>query len=157
MVQSSVQQIYYDKNIAFHFEVLDKLEVGLVLFGWEAKSLKAGRFNFKPAFIDFTPDQQLVFKGAQISPWETAPRVGQDLQKRNRNVLAHRREALKIGLASKRPGYSLVPLEMFVTDKGLIKMIIALVKGKKRFEKKEVIKERDQKRQMEMDMKMLRY
>lgn len=152
-----MQQIYLDKNIAFHFEVLDKLEVGVVLFGWEVKSLKSGRFNFKPAFVEFTPDQQLVLKGAQISAWKTAPGVSEEMQKRNRNLLAHHREALKIGLASKHPGYSLVPVEIYTTDKGLIKMVIALVKGKKRFEKKQVIKERDQRRAIEMDMKSLKY
>lgn len=148
-----MRSIFSNKKAAFGYDILDKLEVGIVLRGWEVKSAKAGRFDVSGAFIHLNPEGELLLKGARIPKWDTGEKVTKDEQFRDRKLLARRTQSLKLGGLASRPGYTLIPLDGYVNDRGLIKLTIALVKGKKKFEKKQKIKERDLERQMRRDIK----
>jgi len=124
-----------------------------MLYGWEVKSMKAGSVNFRNAFITYTPQQELILQGGSISSWKSAPQVSNAEENRDRKLLVRKSEAIKIGEYSKRPGHTLVPIDAYINDKGLIKLTIALVKGRRQFEKKQKIKERDMQRQIEKDMR----
>ncbi len=115
--------------------------------------MKAGSVNFRSAFINYTPTGELILQGASIASWKSAPKVTLAEEKRDRRLLVSKAQALKIGEYSKRPGHTLIPLEGYINDKGLIKLSIALVRGRRKFEKKQKIKERDIQRQIERDMK----
>jgi SsrA-binding protein len=133
--------------------VISKLEAGIMLYGWEVKSMKAGNVNFRNAFITYTPQQELMLQGGLIASWKSAPPVSAEAEKRDRKLLVRKSEALKVGEYSKRPGHTLVPIDAYINDKGLIKLTIALVKGRRQFEKKQKIKERDMKRQIDKDLR----
>lgn len=151
-----MRQIYINKKLNLDFQIVDKLEVGVQLLGWEVKSVKSGRLNMAGAYVDMGPDGGLHLKGVRISSWKSGVKQSDDLQNRTRRLLAHAREAAKIGGLAKQPGFTLVPSSLYINDKGLIKLEIALVKGRRKFEKKQKIKERDMNRQLDQDLKRFR-
>ncbi len=148
-----MRKIFSNKKAVYGFDILDQLEVGIALNGWEVKSAKEGRFDVSGAFIDYTAKGELLLKQARIPGWDTAPAVSKDEQFRDRKLLARKVQALKIGGMASRPGYTLIPLDGYVNDRGLIKITVALVKGKKKYEKKQKIKERDLDRQIKRDIR----
>lgn len=148
-----VRQIFNNRKIAALYDIIDKLEVGIVLQGWEVKSFKNGHINMFGAFVAYSPSGELWLREASISPWKTAGEVSPDQQTRPRKLLASKRQIEKLGGQASQPGYTLVPFEAYVNEKGLIKLVVALVKGKKKFERKQQLKERDMQRQMERDLK----
>jgi len=148
-----IRILYNNKRISSIFTIIDKLEVGIVLRGWEVKSFKAGHVNMSGAYVAYTPAGELWLRGIVVSPWKTAPSVSKEEQERPRKLLAQRKQAIKIGNLSMQPGYTLVPLEAYVNEKGLIKLVIALAKGKRKFERKQELKERDLQKQVDRDLK----
>lgn len=145
-------QILFNNKRAYHdFDVIEKLEAGIALQGWEVKSMKASNIGMQAAYVFYDPQGELLLRGMQISSWKNAEQQPLEMQKRDRKLLLHKREMLKVGDLAKRPGYTVVPLEGYINDKGLIKIVIAVVKGKRKFEKKQQIKERDIERELRND------
>lgn len=149
----AVTQIFKNRKALSLYQVIDKLEVGIVLKGWEVKSMKSGHVNMAGAYIAYSPSGELWLRDAVLSPWKSAGDVGKEDQERPKKLLASRRQIDKIGSQSQQSGYTLIPLEVYVNEKGLVKLLIALVKGKKQFERKQSIKERDMQRQLDRDIK----
>jgi SsrA-binding protein len=149
------KSIFSNRRAYFDYDVVDTLTVGIALYGWEVKSMKAGHLNFQDAYVQYDENGELILKSGLISAWKTAPLVSQDLQRRDRKLLAHKSEAVRIGELSRRPGYTMVVLSGSVSDKGIIKLELAVVKGKKKFQKKQKIKERDLDREMRQDLKYM--
>ncbi|MCA9379182.1 SsrA-binding protein SmpB [Candidatus Dojkabacteria bacterium] len=150
-----MKQIYYNKRAKVDYQILDKLEAGIVLFGWEAKSVKAGHVNMTAAYVDTMLGTSLELRGASISSWDSGRMQSDTQKKRDRRLLVHKSQAAKFAQLADRPGYTIIPLSLFVNDKGLIKLEIAVAKGVKKYQKKQKIKERDMRRQLESDMKRL--
>lgn len=148
-----MRPIYANKKLNLDFEIVDKLEVGIQLLGWEVKSVKSGRLNMAGAFVDLDSNGSLQLKGARISSWESGEKQSEETQNRTRKLLAHAREASRFGGLAKQPGFTLVPAALYVNDKGLIKLEVSLVKGRRKYEKKQKIKERDMRRQFDQDLK----
>lgn len=147
------KMLYVNKRARHDYTVTDTLEVGVELLGWEVKSLKAGRFSLQAAFIYYNAAGELILKGASIHPWATGDDQPEALQTRDRRLLASRSQAAKWGGLAKQPGFTLIPLELYANERGWIKMTIALVKGKRQYDKRTAIKERDLKRRMREDVK----
>lgn len=148
------KSIYLNKSISLHYDVVEKAEAGIVLFGWEVKSLKAGSANFKNAYVYYDQDHgEMLLQSAVVHPWKTAPETGRQEESRSRRLLLHKSQIVTMGSLAKRPGYTLVPSEVYVDDKGLIKVSLLVVKGKKKFQTKQKIKERDLNRQMQQEVK----
>ncbi len=139
---------------AFHdYIVYDRLEVGIALRGDEVKSIRAGDVNLKGSFV--VPHQnQLYLLNCHISPYANAFQKPREEERvRTRRLLAHRREIRKlIGKVSAK-GYTLIPLKVYLNDKGLVKLEIGLCKHKRAYQKKEELKERDIKRQAQREIK----
>lgn len=131
-----------NKSIGLDYELVDKYEAGLRLQGWEVKSIKNARANIKGSFVTLTASLIPVIRGMHVSDWigETHTEFEKN---RERALLLNKQQIRKIALASKQPGFSLVPTQIYENDKGLIKAEIAVVKGRKKFDKKRIIKERD--------------
>ena len=144
--------VFSNKKAYHDFTIVDKLETGIVLEGWEVKSIKNGMGDFRGAFAVIDAGNQLLLRGVNVASWKTGLKQAEDTRKRERKLLAHRREIAKLqGLAS-RPGYTLIPLEVFISNRGLIKVVIAVVKGKRQYEKKQAVKDRDMKRKMRQEL-----
>jgi len=138
---------------AFHdYIVFEKYVAGIVLVGTEVKSIRQNGINLKDSFCSFSSDGELFLYKAHISPYEHGNRYNHEPE-RIRKLLLNGRELLKISQKVKKEGYTIVPLEMFFMQ-GLVKVEIALVKGKKLHDKREDLTKKDQKREMERASKI---
>lgn len=135
-----------DNKKAFHdYFIEERLEAGLVLEGWEAKAIRAGRAQIKEAYV-VIKNGEIFLIGAHISPLLAASTHIHPDPVRTRKLLLHEREiAMLIGKVE-RAGYALVPLDLHYS-KGRIKASIGLAKGKKQFDKREAEKEKDWERE----------
>jgi SsrA-binding protein len=131
-----------DNKKAFHdYFIEEKFEAGLVLEGWEAKAIRAGRAQIKEAYV-VVKDEEIFLIGAHISPLAQASTHVTTDPVRTRKVLLHQKEISKLIGKVERAGYALVPLDLHFT-KGRIKLDVGLAKGKKQYDKRETEKQKD--------------
>ncbi len=136
---------------AFHdYFIEDRLEVGMELIGSEVKSLKAGKVSIKESFIRIIKNEMFVMN-MNITPWEFGS-VYNPEESRVRKLLLHKREIRKFHEKVQQEGYTILPLSIY-TKGGLVKMEIALGKGKKNYDKRQSLAKKDQQRQMDRAMK----
>jgi SsrA-binding protein len=135
-----------DKPIAtnrkafFHYEVLDRAEAGVVLRGSEVKSIREGGLNFKDAYVDFRGGE-LYLVGCHIGPYSHS-NLQNHAPERERKLLLHKREILKLGGKATEKGLTLVPVRAYFKN-GKVKVEIALARGKRAHDKRESIKRKD--------------
>jgi SsrA-binding protein len=131
---------------AFHdYFIEEKLEAGLVLEGWEVKSIRAGRAQLKEAYV-IVMDGEVWLLGCHISPLTTASTHVKPDPVRTRKLLLHEREIAKLIGKVERAGYALVPLNLHFA-KGRVKLEIGLAKGKKQYDKRDSEKQKDWERE----------
>lgn len=136
-----------NKRAAFEYFFLENYECGLQLTGSEVKSLRLGDASITEAFCVFERDE-LVVRNMTIQPFEKAKNYGHE-PKRDRKLLLHRTELNKLQRKLKDQGVTIVPVRVFFNAKGIAKMDIALAKGKKTYDKRDSLKEKDIKRDMD--------
>jgi len=146
-----MKSISVNKKAYFNYEILESLEAGISLLGSEVKAVREGRVTMKDTYADVRNGEIFLF-GLHISPYEAANRFNHD-PLRERKLLLHRREIRRLTGKIQERGLTLIPTKVLMTDKGLIKVELALAKGKKLYEKKEVMKERDQAREARAALK----
>jgi SsrA-binding protein len=129
---------------------MDKFEAGLALVGTEVKSIRAGRVSLKDSFVEIQNQEAFLLR-CHITPYFNASFFNHEPE-RKRRLLLNKREIRKLDQKVKARGFSIVPLQLYFTPKSLIKIEIALVRGKREFEKKQKIKEKDMKREMDRDL-----
>ena len=141
-----------DNKKAFHdYFIEERFEAGIVLEGWEVKSIRAGRAQLKEAYVIVRNGEIFLF-GAHISPLPTASTHIHPDQVRTRKLLLNAAEISKLIIKVERAGYTLVPLNLHFL-KGRIKCEIGLAKGKKQHDKRDTDKERDWQREQQKIMK----
>lgn len=138
-----------NKKAFFNYEILDKFEAGISLLGAEVKSLRAGRGSLVGAFVTVR-DGQAYLKNFQIPKWEFAQQTIDPL--RDRKLLLRKREIKKIQKKLDEKGHTVVPLRLYFS-RGYAKLEIALAKGKQQHDKRQTIKERDEKRRLAVRLK----
>ncbi len=137
--------IVLNKKARHDYILEERFEAGLVLEGWEVKSLRAGRVQIRDSYVMLQNSEAYLF-GTVITPLQTAStHISPNLQ-RNRKLLLHRQELNKLVGAVERKGYSLIPTAMY-WKKGRAKVEIALAKGKKQHDKRAAEKNRDWQRE----------
>lgn len=135
-----------DNKKAFHdYFIEDKFEAGLVLEGWEVKAIRAGRVQLKEAYVVLKSGEVYLI-GCHISPLLAASTHVYPDPTRSRKLLLHAEEISKLIGKTERAGFTLVPLDMHFV-KGRIKLQIGLAKGKKEFDKRATVKEREWQRE----------
>ncbi len=138
-----------NRKAGFEYHLLDAYECGIVLMGSEIKSIRAGGASINEAFCAFAgPD--LVVRNMQINPYGSNPHFVHE-PKRDRKLLLHASELNKLRRKLKDAGMTIVPVRLFIADSGYAKLEIALAKGKKAFDKRESIKAKDMKRELERE------
>ena len=148
---NSSNTIVLNKKARHDFILEERIEAGLALEGWEAKSLRAGRVQIRDSYVLLKDSEAYLF-GAVITPLQTAStHINPDPQ-RSRKLLLHRQELNKLIGAVERKGYSLIPTAMY-WKKGRAKLEIALAKGKKLHDKRASEKSRDWQRDKQRIMK----
>lgn len=131
-----------DNRKAFHdYFIEERFEAGLVLEGWEAKAIRAGRAQIKEAYV-VIKSGEIYLIGANISPLLAASTHILPDPVRTRKLLLHGKEIEELIIKVERAGYALVPLDLHYA-KGRIKLSIGLAKGKKQYDKRETEKDRD--------------
>lgn len=135
----------------YHF--LDTFEAGMVLTGTEIKSIRAGNANLRDAYCLFDREELLV-KGMYIAPYKEGSYANHE-PVRDRKLLMKRSELKKLQRRVEEKGMTLVPYRLYINERGLAKLEIALAQGKKAYDKRESIKERDTKRELERNRKFL--
>lgn len=134
--------------------ILDKLEAGIELKGSEVKSLRDGHANLQDAFAKIE-DSQVVLYNLHISPYAQASYLNVE-PTRTRRLLLHKKQIRKLDAQISQGGLALLPLKMYFNSKGLVKVEIALGKGKKSYDKRESIKKREVDRKIRQAMKSRR-
>ncbi|MGA1846517.1 SsrA-binding protein SmpB [Deferribacter abyssi] len=136
---------------AFHdYEIIEKYEAGIVLKGTEVKSAKNGRINLRDSFIRIK-DGEAFLLNCHISPYEQGNIMNHD-PKRTRKLLLHKREIERLAGKVQEKGLTLVPLKVYLKN-NLVKIEIALAKGKKLYDKRETIKKKDLEREISRTLK----
>ena len=149
-----MKSVSVNKKAYFNYEIFESLEAGIALQGSEVKSIKDGRISLKDSYAEIKNGEVLLIQ-CHISPYEAANRFNHD-PLRPRKLLLHRQEIKRLTGKIQEKGFTLVPTKVILTDRGLIKIEISLAKGKRLYEKKEVIKERDREREMRRELKRAR-
>ena len=136
-----------NKRARFEFHLLDKFVAGIQLSGTEIKSIRLGKANITDSFCNFIGDE-LFITGMQIEEYKFGTHSNHQ-PKRDRKLLLNRQELDKLKKKLKDIGLTIVPLKLFITDKGWAKIEISLAKGKKLYDKREDLKQKDQKRDID--------
>lgn len=144
----------YNKQAHFEYEILEKYEAGLVLTGQEVKSIRAGQMNLKGAYVTIKhkPKPELTLINAHVPAYKLAGRLPHYDPTRSRKLLMSRREINSLLGKIEQKGLTLLPLRVY-TKHNLIKVEIGLGRGKKLYEKKELKKEKDVKREIRRTLK----
>lgn len=137
-----------NKKARFEYELLDKFTAGIVLAGTEIKSIRYGKASISESFCEFNEKGELFVINMQIDEYSHASHFNHK-PKAERKLLLNKRELKKLQKEVKTSGLTIVPLTLFLNDRGLAKMQIALAKGKKLYDKRESIKDRDNKRNLD--------
>ena len=136
-----------NRQASYEYELLDKYIAGLVLTGTEIKSIREGKINLQDGYGYFK-NGELFVKGVNISPYAQGTHYNHEAT-RERKLLLKRSELKKLEARSEEKGLTLVPTRLFINDRGFAKMEIALGRGKKMHDKRDSIKERDARRELD--------
>jgi SsrA-binding protein len=138
-----------NRRAAFEYFFLDTFECGIVLVGSEVKSLRLGEASITEAFCTFI-DGDLYLRNMRIQPFEKAKHFAHE-PIRDRKLLLHRKELAKLQRKLKDQGITIIPVRSYFAANGMVKVEIALAKGKKTFDKRESLKQKDIKRDLERE------
>jgi len=140
-----------NKKAFFNYEILEKHETGISLLGSEVKSIREGRISLKESYAEIKRGEIFLIN-CHINPYEAANRFNHD-PLRERKLLLHRREIKRLTGKVKEKGLTLIPTKVFISNQGKVKVEISLGKGKKAYQKREIIRERDRDREMRAELK----
>jgi SsrA-binding protein len=140
-----------NKKARFQYEILEEFDAGIQLKGTEIKSIREGKASIKEGYCAFKKGE-LFALNLNITPYEEASFTNHSAN-RERKLLLHQQELNKLEKKKKDVGLTIVPLKLYINDRGWAKLKIALAKGKKMQDKRESLKEKDMKRQIDRVMK----
>ena len=135
-------KIAENRKARFDFNIIDTLEAGIVLLGSEVKSLRSGKASIKEAYASSEKGEFFLIN-FNIPTYSLAAKGQSHEPKRLRKLLVHNKEKNKIHGLIKREGYTIVPLSCYFNQKGYVKVLLGLAKGKKQIDKRQEIKKRD--------------
>jgi SsrA-binding protein len=140
-----------NKKAAFEYFFIETFTAGIVLTGTEIKSIRAGKASLVDSYC-FITNEEMWVRGMNVSPYFYGSYNNHEM-KRDRKLLLTKREIRKLQSATKQTGYTIVPLLVFIDENGRAKMDIALCKGKKAFDKRQTLKEKEDRREMDRAIK----
>jgi len=145
MIQKNIN--IKNRKARFEYELLDTYVAGIVLAGTEIKSIRGGKASIAQSFCEFNDKGELFVINMQVDEYSHASHFNHR-PKAERKLLLNRRELKKLQKEVSSSGLTIIPLNLFINDRGLAKVKIALAKGKKLYDKRETIKDRDSKRNL---------
>ena len=151
MAQQGIKIAAENRKARHDYSIHETFEAGIELVGTEVKSLRAGKANLKDAYAQITKTAEVYVYNLHISPYEQGNQFNHE-PLRPRRLLLHRAEIRRLIGKVKENGYALIPLKMYFTH-GLVKMELALATGKKLYDKRQSMAEKDAKREMDRTLK----
>ncbi|MCD8237127.1 MAG: SsrA-binding protein SmpB [Prevotellaceae bacterium] len=136
-----------NKRVSFDYEFIDTFTAGIVLTGTEIKSIRLGKASLVDTFCYFN-NGELWVKNMYIAPYFYGS-YNNHSERRERKLLLSKKELRNLEAETKAPGFTIVPVRLFINDKGLAKAVIALARGKKEYDKRQSMKEKEDKREMD--------
>lgn len=146
MAKGQGRVLAQNKKANFEYAIEETIEAGIVLQGTEIKSIRAGRVNLRDSFARIDRGEVRIIN-MHISPYEQGNRFNHD-PTRTRKLLLHRKQIDKLIGQTQQQGYSLVPIKMYIKD-GFAKILLGVGKGKKKYDKREDLKQKQMKRDVE--------
>ena len=140
-----------NKRATFDYEFIDTLTAGIVLTGTEIKSIRLGKASLVDTYCYFNRGELWV-KNMHITQYSYGS-YNNHVERRERKLLLNKKELRNLEADSKSPGFTIVPVRLFINDKGLAKLAIALAKGKKEYDKRQSLKDKEDRREMDRAMK----
>ena len=140
-----------NRKATFDYEILENFTAGIVLTGTEIKSIRQGKAGLTDTYC-LVENKELWVKNMYIAEYAMGS-YNNHATHRDRKLLLNRKEINKIAKAAEQPGFSIIPLKIFISDRGLAKMVIAIARGKKQYDKRQSIKEREDKLAIDRMMK----
>jgi SsrA-binding protein len=147
---SQTKELVSNKKAHFHYEILERIEVGVVFSGTEVKSLRDRSGSLQEAYVKMDKGA-LFLVGCSIPPYKFG-NIHNHEERRERKLLLHKNEISRLKKSIQEKGLTIIPLSLYLKN-GLIKLEIAVARGKKKHDKRETIKERDVKRDIDRAMK----
>lgn len=141
------RHISENRKASFKFEILEQIECGIVLLGSEVKSLRENRISLDEAYVRVR-DGELWLVGADIAEYRQAT-IWNHAPRRPRKLLVHKRQLGKISVRAHEKGLTLIPLRMYFNNRGIIKLMVGVCRGKKLQDKRQSLKTADAKRSMD--------
>jgi len=141
----SIKVVANNRKAHFEYFLLDKFEAGIALAGSEIKSIRAGQISLAEAYVEVN-DHEAWLVNSHIAPYEAASRFNHD-PKRPRRLLLHKKEIRELFDSVRQKGVTIVPVQVYLKE-GRAKVEIALAKGKKLYDKREIMATRDAEREM---------
>ena len=136
-----------NRKASFEYQFVDTYKAGIMLKGTEIKSIREGKVSLQEAYCYFNDQEELFVKSMNISEYAQGTYANHD-PLRERKLLLSKKELAKLKTNSNEKGLTIIPIRLFINDRGLAKVEIALAKGKKIHDKRDSIKEKDVKREM---------
>ncbi|HPW89994.1 MAG TPA: SsrA-binding protein SmpB [Paludibacteraceae bacterium] len=152
-MHSKVNISIKNKRASFDYELIERFTAGIVLYGTEIKSIREGKASLVDTFCSFS-NGELWVRNMHIALYRLGTFYNHDT-KRERKLLLTKREMRKLERATKESGLTIVPTKLYINEKGLAKLEIALARGKKTYDKRESLREKDDKREMERVRKIM--
>ena len=150
MEPAAEKTIATNRKAFFHYEVLERAEAGVALLGSEVKSIREGGLNFRDSFVEFRGGE-LFLIGCRIGPYSHA-NIQNHAEERDRKLLLHKREILKLGGRATEKGLTIVPLKAYF-KKGRVKLEIGLARGKQAHDKRAALRRKDLERETRQAIK----
>lgn len=147
----TVKVICQNKKASHDYHLDERFEAGIALLGPEVKSLREGRANLVDSYAKIKGGE-VFLQNMHIAPYPYAHHMELDAE-RPRKLLLKRREIKRLIGKTEEKGYTLIPLKVYFSAKGKVKVELALAKGKRQYDKRQAIKERDQRREMDQERK----
>lgn len=151
VVPTGRRNIAENRKARFKYEIIEQIECGIVLLGSEVKSLRDNQISMDEAYVR-VKDDELWLVGADIAEYKQATLWNHD-RRRPRKLLVHSGQLKKLTARAQEKGFTLVPLHIYFNDRGIVKLLVGVGKGKKLHDKRQTLKEADTKRHIDRAMK----
>ena len=146
---------FFNKKAKKEYEILETLEAGIQLLGSEVKSIRAGKVNLNDAFV-LPRNGEMYIMNLKIAPYENAKHFGHE-ETRSRKLLMHKKEIIRWTSKVKEKRLTIIPLKLYFNNKGIVKVEIALCKGKKLYDKRQDERKREDQMQIQRALKHKQY
>ena len=140
-----------NKRASFDYEFVDTFTAGIVLTGTEIKSIRAGKASLVDTYC-YINNGEIWVKNMYVALYEEGS-YNNHVERRERKLLLNKKEIINLRDDTKSPGCTIVPVRLFINEKGLAKLVIALARGKKEYDKRQSLKEKEDRREMDRAMK----